>query len=465
MHSQSVLPDFLIDAANLSEKNKLTRSNEELVTKEKSKANKPNLNVEESKVDDFSDILFDLTPQDYPHLRHLPPAYYRDPLIQNDEYKALCIKEPLDGSDINKLLVLMEGNGQFDDLILSSGDFVYRKAKKDLIKLFNQQLTSNELEEMIRYMYPHGQNIINKVLSPGKDHDDAYDFLSEEAVLEGEKRKRYRYRINISSYLENSGRTGLCLIMRRLTTIPLTLEQLGVDPFIIANCTPRSGLVIIAGETGSGKSTLCAAIAAKIRQDTQTSRFMLTYEAPIEYILTEIDGPNPIKQHSVGEFGHFTTFYDGLRNALRRTPEVIYLGESRDRETFMTLPKIAESGHMGLTTTHANSIAAIFSRIANEVGGDADGVIRSLVVSSHLFVVQYLARNGNEVVPVQEVLLFTNEVKSKILNAEGNILNVIRNVVEEHGQTMLAHAQELLASGKITKATFNHIADNQEVSA
>ncbi|NYU23850.1 ATPase, T2SS/T4P/T4SS family [Vibrio parahaemolyticus] len=408
--------------------------------------------------DDFSDLLNGLPASDYPNLAFITPRYYRDPLIQNPEYIEMCKSDIFMGHQIDTLLRIMEQNGKFDDVIFSSGDFTYRKAKKELIKLFHRGFMRNEIEEIIRHMYQqNGDKIINKVLSPGEDYDDAYGFEYDPG--ENQPTVRFRYRINLSAYQETSGRTGLSLTMRRLTTRPLTHEQLGTSDFIVRNCTPKSGLVCVAGETGSGKSTLCAAIATQIRQDIHNSRLMLTYESPIEYILTEIEGPNPIRQHSVGEFGHFTSFYDGLRNALRRTPEVIYLGESRDRETFITLPKIAESGHMGLTTLHADSIVSIFSRIANEVGGDKDAIIRSIVNTAHLFIVQYLAKNGEEVVPIQETLLFTPEVKSEILSTEGNLLNAIRKAVETHGQTMLSHAKELYESGKILKSTFNHIAE------
>lgn len=463
-----ILPDYLLDNIGdekLSQINHQHSSNAEVKLSNDSEV-ETSIEEHESKVDTFEDILKGERPEDIPHLKYIPTSYYRDPLIQCEAYQEMCKYDMFPGNKINDLLRLMEHNGKFDDLIISSGDFTYRKSKKTLIRLFHRSFKINEVQEIIRVMYPnYGEKIINDVLSPGKDFDDAYDFIySANENDHNSPIERFRYRVNVSSFLENSGRRGLSVTMRRLTTKPLTLEQLGVDDFIIKHCTPKSGLVVVAGETGSGKSTLCAAIATKIRMDTSTSRLMLTYESPIEYILTEIDGPNPIRQSSVGEYGDFTCFYDGLRNALRRTPEVIYLGESRDKETFETLPKIAESGHMGLTTTHADSISSILTRIANEVGGDKYGVIRAIVNTAHLFIVQYLAKNGDDVVAVQERLLFTKEVKSIILgSSDQDLINTTRKCVEQYGVTMQQHAKELFNSGKIMMETYQHITDQQEV--
>lgn len=398
-------------------------------------------------------------PAEVPCLRHISPAFYDDPLVLNPHYQDLCQEEAFVGSHLKVLLKLLETNGGFDDLIVATTEFINRKHAKRLMRLLNHELSQNEVEGVVREIFgTNGDKVINKVYSPGEDHDDAFEFF---CTNDDGDEERYRYRINVSSFQEKMGRQGLAVTIRRLTTKPKTLVELGASQYIIDNCTPRTGLVLICGETGSGKSTLCAAIAAKIRVDEEP-RIMLTYEAPIEYILTSIDGPNPIYQHSVGEFGDFTSFYRALRNALRRTPEVIYLGESRDKETFMTLPKIPQSGHMGLTTVHADRIVTAFSRISDEIGGDGEHMIRTLVQSMHLVIVQYLAKTEKSVIPVQEVLLFTPKVKTEILAEKDDILSAIDRAVKEHGQPMEVHAQSLLSEGKITKETYDFICQTEQ---
>lgn len=397
-------------------------------------------------------------PEELACLRNIHPQFYDDPLVLNVEYQRLCDQESFLSTHLKPLLVLHEENGGFDDLIIATKEFITRKHAKRLMPLLNRELSQNEVEEVVREIFgTNGDKVINKVMAPGGDHDDAYEFFHEDA--HGNEH-RYRYRINVSSFQDKRGRKGLAVTVRRLTTTPKTLEELGVSQYIIDNCTPRTGLVLVGGETGSGKSTLCAGIAAKIRMDSEP-RIMLTYESPIEYILTSLPGPNPILQHSVGEFGDFKSFYDALRNALRRTPEVIYLGESRDKETFMTLPKIPQSGHMGLTTVHADRIVTTFSRIANEIGGEGDHVIRTLVQSVHLVVVQYLAKTEKSVVPVQEVLLFTPKVRAEILAEKEDILSAIGAAVKKHGQPMEKHAEELMNKGQINMETFDFICQSE----
>ena len=198
-------------------------------------------------------------PAEVPCLRHISPAFYDDPLVLNPHYQDLCLEEAFVGSHLKVLLKLLETNGGFDDLIVATTEFINRKHAKRLMKLLNHELSQNELEGVVREIFgTNGDKVINKVSSPGEDHDDAYEFYCTDDSGEVE---RYRYRINVSSFQEKMGRQGLAVTIRRLTTKPKTLVELGASQYIIDNCTPRTGLVLICGETGSGKSTLLHIIA------------------------------------------------------------------------------------------------------------------------------------------------------------------------------------------------------------
>ena len=89
-------------------------------------------------------------------------------------------------------------------------------------------------------------------------------------------------------------------------------------------------------------------------------------------------------------------------------------------------------------------------------------MIRTLVQSMHLVIVQYLAKTEKSVIPVQEVLLFTPKVKTEILAEKDDILSAIDRAVKEHGQPMEVHAQSLLIEGKITKETYDFICQTEQ---
>src|SRR5262249_186992 len=125
---------------------------------------------------------------------------------------------------------------------------------------------------------------------------------------------------------------------------------------------PRQGIVIITGPTGSGKTTLLAAGNRMLLERPQGCGKMLTYEAPIEYTYDGIKSPRSlVAQTEIPR--HLPTFAHGIRNSLRRKPEIIVVGESRDRETINAAIEAAQTGHAVYTTTHTTGVAATIQRM------------------------------------------------------------------------------------------------------
>ena len=115
--------------------------------------------------------------------------------------------------------------------------------------------------------------------------------------------------------------------------------------------------MVIAGETGSGKTTTLAALMRRVLEEpTPIHGNLITYEAPIEFVFEAIDSStSTVMQHEIGL--HLPSFAAGVRNSLRRKPALLLVGELRDMETIMASVEAANTGHPIYTTTHANDVA------------------------------------------------------------------------------------------------------------
>lgn len=163
----------------------------------------------------------------------------------------------------------------------------------------------------------------------------------------------HRFRINLFRHL---GKLGAAL--RPIKTQVPALDGLGVPSARLQDWAGRSsGIVLVTGATGSGKSTTLASILDWLNQTT--SQHLVTIEDPIEYLLTPVQCV--ITQREVGT--DTVSFATGLRSALRQSPDVILLGEIRDGETAQIALQAAETGHLVLSTLHCSDVAETMERL------------------------------------------------------------------------------------------------------
>ncbi len=161
-----------------------------------------------------------------------------------------------------------------------------------------------------------------------------------------------RYRINIFSQRSNHS-----IVMRKLNTIIPTLEWLQFPEIIKEIPKEKTGLVLVTGATGSGKSTTLAAVLNEINHTKPVH--IITLEDPVEFV-----HPHNTATFNQRELGtDFDTFSDGLRAALRQAPKVILVGEMRDRETVKIALSAAETGHLVLSTLHTADSGQTINRI------------------------------------------------------------------------------------------------------
>ncbi len=163
-------------------------------------------------------------------------------------------------------------------------------------------------------------------------------------------------RFRVSAFVQQ-GSVGA--VMRVITTTIPTFEQLGLPEQLKNIAMAKRGLVIMVGATGSGKSTSLAAMLGY--RNANSKGHIITIEDPIEYV--HAHGGCMVTQREIGIDTH--SWDNALKNTLRQAPDVIQIGEVRTRETMEYAVHFAETGHLVLTTLHANSANSALDRIIN----------------------------------------------------------------------------------------------------
>ncbi len=221
-----------------------------------------------------------------------------------------------------------------------------------------------------------------------------------------------RVRINIFVSLK-----GLAMVLRLIPLKILSMEQLNLPSIFRDLCHYHKGLILVTGPTGSGKSTTMAAMIDYI--NNEMPKHIISIEDPVEFV--HQSRKSLIKQREVGV--HTLKFDNALKASLREDPDIILIGEMRDRETVNTALKAAQTGHLVFGTLHTNSAVKTIERILNLYNPDEQGPMRIQVAESLVAVVaQSLVRTiDGKRAAVHEIMINTDAIKDYI----------IRNEVEE----------------------------------
>jgi twitching motility protein PilT len=252
-----------------------------------------------------------------------------------------------------------------------------------------------------------------------------------------------RFRVNVCYE-----RGNVSLVARVIPAVIPSFREL-LLPDIVADLTlSRSGLVIVTGPTGSGKSTTLASMIERINNEQPVS--ITTLEDPIEFLFTSKKAK--ISQRELG--GDMRAFADGLKHVLRQDPNVIMVGEMRDPETIATTLTLAETGHLVLSTLHTPSAAQAVDRIIDSFPPFQQSQIRSqmalslkAVISQHL-----LPREGGGRVAAREVLLNTPAVGNLIReNKVAQIPNVMQTSLSTGMFTLSQNLRDLVKDGLVAR--------------
>ncbi len=283
-------------------------------------------------------------------------------------------------------------------------------------------------------------------LGKGEDADGDYSLLVGAY--------RHRFRVNATS-IQMDDQTGIHVVFRIHPNVPPPLEDLNLPPALQAVMLGvRRGLVLVTGPTGSGKTTTLAAVVRRILEDPDRHEVVLTVESPIEFLYDEVKITNGVvAQSQIGR--HLPSWPRAVRNALRRGPTTLLIGESRDPETMAATLDACLTGHLTFTTLHTTGVPATISRMvrmfpeALRAAAYAD-----LVESLQLVVSQRLlpATDGQRVA-VREWLAFDVNLKTSLLDlSPDRTSNTLRTFVHSAGQSFKTDADQLLRDGRISGA-------------
>jgi twitching motility protein PilU len=247
----------------------------------------------------------------------------------------------------------------------------------------------------------------------------AYDLMTKEQAREFENERE----MNLSHFDQSIGnfrvnifrqRGSIALVIRYVRNNVPAFEALHLPPVLLDLVMEKRGLVLVAGATGSGKSTTLAAMID--HRNTNRTGHILTIEDPIEYLFDHRQ--SMVNQREIGVDTH--NYQMALQNALREAPDLIMIGEIRDKETMQAALLHTLTGHLCLSTIHANNSYHALSRIINLFPHDArSAVLSDLSIGLRAIVSQRLVRNvdgGQQ--PAVEILLNTSLIAELIKNGE-----------------------------------------------
>ena len=285
---------------------------------------------------------------------------------------------------------LVENGGS--DLHLSEGQPPKMRVHGDIVPIEEAILTH---EDMIELMQPICPERLWKEYTEGGDADFAYEMDATS-----------RFRCNFMKQ-----ERGYACVFRLIPTKILTMEQLNVPEQIKRFGEMRSGLVLVTGPTGSGKSTTLAALIDYI--NTNFARHIITVEEPIEFV-------HPSKKSIITQREvpvNCPTFADGLRASLREDADIVLVGEMRDLETISLALTAAETGLLVFGTLHTNNARKTIDRIIDVFPAEQQSQARTMLAGSLRGVVAQLLMKRSDKpgrVAVNEILFSTPAVAAII---------------------------------------------------
>ncbi|MDE2125990.1 MAG: PilT/PilU family type 4a pilus ATPase [Armatimonadetes bacterium] len=262
-------------------------------------------------------------------------------------------------------------------------------------------------------------------------------------------------RVRCNLFLQR-GAIGAAL--RIIPLQPYTIDELNLPAQLKTVALEPQGLVIVTGPTGSGKTTTMAALIEQINRNVHANIF--TVEDPVEYVFQ--DKLSLIHQREVGS--DTSSFDTALRSVMRQSPDVIAIGELRDRETVEVAMQAAEIGHLVLTTLHTTSAAATIDRIVNRFPEHLKRDVCQQLAASLLCVSsQRLVRrsDGKARVPAVEVMTVSPTVRKQLEDGDTTDLNTAIANGSHFGMITINQALcALCKSGRVTSEEATAVSSN-----
>ena len=303
----------------------------------------------------------------------------------------------------------------------------------------------------------------NDRLKPALVLEIARELLGQEGVMDFQHGKSANFahsvagvgRFRVNGFFQ---RNEIGFVIRAIRSMIPSLDDLGLPEIIQRLALEKRGLILFVGATGSGKSTSLAAMIQ--HRNRNEAGHILTIEDPIEFLHT--NAKSLVNQREVGIDA--ASYQDALENALRQAPDVILMGEVRSRETMDYAVAFAETGHLCLSTLHANNANQAIDRIINFFPADRrNQLLMDLSMNLKAIVSQRLlpTPDGGRVAVV-EVLVNSPRISDMILKGEVHAIKEAMEKGAEYGMRTFDQALlEMVAAGRMDEETAIKNADSQ----
>lgn len=339
-------------------------------------------------------------------------------------------------------VTLMEllADEEVSDVHIQAGGYIWIRRAGQMLKQ-GKLVQMGEIREWMRFRYADNDPIEIIKKRGGQD-----DFATSFGEL----------RVRGHSWIAQG---AMNIALRRLSVEIPVLEKLGLPDSVKGMTNTESGLVLVVGATGSGKSTTLAAIVNEINQNE--SSHIITLEDPIEFVHQDIK--SRIRQRYVGSDADCITFEQGVIASLREDPDVIQVGEIRNIETVKAAFTASQTGHLVLGTLHTNSAVETIERLL-AFFPDEERSLAASVLSSVLkgVVAQRLVRtNDGKRALAAEIMLVNKAIAANIKKSDINQIAQSMESGSSDGQVTLNRSlQKLYEQGKISADTARRSAYN-----
>ena len=351
-----------------------------------------------------------------------------------------AVEQGIGNLQIQQLFKVMVDNGA-SDLHLTVGSSPAMRVSGEIVKVKVGSLTPDDTKRLI------------------------YQILTEKQKAEVEKNLELDFSFGIKGLARFRANVfyskgSIAAVFRQIPSLIPDFEALGLPPILLEMVNVSSGLFLVTGPTGSGKSTTLASIIDKL--NAKESSHIITLEDPIEFVHQH--KMSLVNQREVGV--DTLSFGKGIKSLLRQDPDIVLVGELRDPETIEAALTIAETGHVVFGTLHTNSTIQTINRIVNVFSHEQQSQIRSLLsfVLQGVIAQQLLPKVPKGRIAVQEILRITPAIRNLIREDKVHqIYSQMQIGQDETGMfTMNQNIKKVLDSGLITPETAMTFSNNPE---
>lgn len=351
------------------------------------------------------------------------------------------------GKDIDKILLHTTPMGTSDVTIQTNEPIlaeIYGKQRR----ITSHRLNYNEVQDMLTYV---------------TKSDGAYTHITQAKAwdvsheVKPNRETRLRFRVNATGIITEN-QIGIQITVRTIPSMAPLLSEMQLPEEILRNRAPKQGIVLVTGATGSGKSTLLASIIRELLENPDSHHKILTYESPIEFVYDDVvKATSSIAQTPIDLL--LPSYTEALRNALRRKPTIILVGEMRDKETISEGITASLTGHLVYSTVHTNGFAETIRRMvtafpASEQHSRGVDIVSSLKMSISQML---LPSTDGKRVAIREYLVMNDAIASEMMDNIDNIAAISRKVLKQHGRTFLQDAQDKFDAGRIDNKQLQYI--------